>query len=83
MTPKKSGEERSSYEKVVVFIDRENYHYLKIDYYKSGANIKSLYLSDYRTVKRVNYPFKLTMESHTKPTKTEIVTTEIELDSQR
>ena len=81
LTPKKSGKDRSSYEKVVVFIDRENYHYLKIDYYKSGANIKSLYISDYRNVDGIDYPFKLTMESHTKPTKTEIVTTEIELDS--
>jgi len=73
----------SHYEKVVVFIDRENYRYLKIDYYRNGANIKSLYFSDYKTVKKRDYPFKLVMENHTKPTKTVIVTEEIELDSPR
>lgn len=84
LTPKdgKAGY-KSHYKKIVVFIDRENYRYLKIDYYRNGANIKSLYFSNYKTVKKWDYPFKLVMENHTKPTKTVIVTEEIELDSPR
>jgi len=73
----------SHYEKIVVFIDRENYRYLRIDYYKSGANIKTLHFFNYKTVNGKNYPFRLVMESHTKPTKTEIITKKIELNSPR
>ncbi len=77
------GGVKSYYERLVVFIDKSNFHYLKIDYYRSGANVKSLIFSDYRSVGGNDYPFKMTMENHVRPTKTEIITEKIELNSSR
>ncbi len=81
LTPKSTA--KSHYEKLVVFVGKRDFHYLRIDYYKSNANVKSLIFSDYRKVGGSDYPFKMVMESHVRPTKTEIVTKRIELNSSR
>ncbi|MQY76474.1 MAG: outer membrane lipoprotein-sorting protein, partial [Spirochaeta sp.] len=44
------------YEKLVAYIAKESYRYLRIDYYEAGAVIKSLTLSDYRQVAGRDYP---------------------------
>jgi len=44
------------YEKMIVFITKGTYRYLKIDYFESSANIKSMTFSDYRTVNGKDYP---------------------------
>ncbi|MBN2655962.1 MAG: outer membrane lipoprotein-sorting protein [Spirochaetales bacterium] len=69
------------YEKMVVYITKDTYRYLKIDYYESGANIKSMSFYDYRTVNGKDYPFAYTMFNHTKPSRTEVVIEEFEVDS--
>ena len=76
----KAGTE-SLYEKLVAFITHENYHYLKIDYYENEANIKTLTFSDYRKSGAKQYPYRMVMVSHTKPSRTEVVTSHIEFDS--
>ncbi len=78
-SPKPGSE--GTYEKLVAYISKENYHYLKIDYFEAGANIKTLTFSDYRTVGGRDYPFQYVMESHTKPSKTEVVTSKVEFNS--
>ena len=71
------------YEKLVVFITHEDYHYLRIDYYEDGANIKTLTFSDYRKTGQKEYPYRMVMVNHTKPSRTEVVTSSIDFDSDR
>ena len=69
------------YEKLVAFIAKETYHYLRIDYFEAGAAIKSLLLEDYREIGQWSYPAKITMQSHVKPSQTELITNRIEFES--
>ena len=69
------------YEKVVCYISREDYEYLELEYYQDGAHIKTLRLSDYRSVGGRSYPFRYEMESHTQPSRTEVVVKAVEFDS--
>jgi hypothetical protein len=69
------------YEKVVCYITREDYKYLELEYYEDGAHIKTLRFSDYRKVGSRSYPFRYEMESHTKPSRTEVVVKTVEFDS--
>ena len=71
------------YEKMVVFITKDNYRYIKIDYFESNANVKSMTFYDYKTVNGTDYPFRYIMENHTKPSKTEVVVDIFEIDSSR
>lgn len=71
------------YERLTAYISHDDYRYLKIDYTQDGADIKSLTFSDYRRLQDRNYPFRYVMESHVKPTSTEVVTTSLEFDSPR
>ncbi|MBA7523307.1 hypothetical protein ES705_15431 [subsurface metagenome] len=71
------------YEKLTAFITHDNYHYLRIDYYEDGANIKTLTFSDYRKIGQKEYPYRMVMVNHTKPSRTEVVTGAIEFDSSR
>lgn len=80
-TPEPGQED--TYEKLVVYIGQESFRYLKIDYLQSGAVIKSLTLSDYRDVGGKEYPFRMTMESHTAPTRTEVLVKSVQFDSPR
>lgn len=75
----RTGQE-DTYEKLVAYIDQQNYRYLKIDYIQSGAVIKSLTFSDYRNTDGRDYPFQMIMESHTQPSRTEVVTKHVEFD---
>jgi len=38
------------YEKMVVYITKDTYRYIKIDYFESNANIKTMTFYDYKTV---------------------------------
>ena len=71
------------YEKMVVFITKDTYRYIKIDYFESGANIKSMTFSDYRTVNGKDYPFAYSMKNHTKPSRTEVEIDIFEINSSR
>jgi len=77
------SEDDAPYEKMMVYITRETYHYAQIDYYESGARIKTLSFYDYRSVGGRDYPFGYTMYSLTKPSRTEVVVKEFEVDSPR
>lgn len=69
------------YDKLTAFVSKEEYQYLKIDYYEAGANIKSLFLWDFRPVGDIIYPFKVEMRSNAKDSKTLIETLEMEFNS--
>ena len=71
------------YEKLVAFITHEDYHYLRIEYYENEANIKTAAFSDYRKSGQKEYPYRMVMVNHTKPSRTEVVTSYIEFDSAR
>ena len=71
------------YEKMVVFITTDTYRYMKIDYFESNANIKSMTFYDYRTVNGTDYPFRYIMENHTKPSVTEVEVDIFEINSSR
>lgn len=71
------------YEKVVAFISKAELRYLKLDYYEAGANIKTMFLQDYRQVGDHDYPFLVEMKSNTQDSRTVIETTLIEFDSPR
>lgn len=79
----KGAKKDAPYEKMIVFITKDTFRYIKIDYFESGANIKSLNLFDYRTINNRDYPFKYTMINHTKPSKTSVVVDIFEIDSNR
>lgn len=69
------------YEKMVVYISKDSYHYIKIDYFEDNANIKSITFYDYKTVNGTDYPFRYRMESHTKPSVSEVVVETFKVDS--
>lgn len=71
------------YEKMVVYITKDTYRYMKIEYFESSANIKSMTFYDYRTVNSTDYPFRYIMENHTKPSVTEVEVDIFEIDSSR
>lgn len=71
------------YEKMVVYITKETYRYIKIEYFENNANIKSMTFYNYRTVNGTDYPFRYIMESHTKPSVTEVEVDIFEIDSSR
>lgn len=71
------------YEKMVVYITKDRYRYMKIEYFESNANIKSMTFYDYRTVNGTDYPFRYVMESHTKPSVTEVEVDIFEINSSR
>jgi len=71
------------YEKMVVFIAKGTYRYIKIDYYENSANIKSMTFYDYKTVGGTDYPFRYIMENHVKPSRTEVEVDIFEINSTR
>ncbi len=71
------------YEKMVVYITKETYRYMKIEYFENNANIKSMTFYDYKTVNGTDYPFRYIMENHTKPSRTEVVVDIFEINSSR
>ncbi len=71
----------SGYDKLIIYIEKENFRYQVIEYFKDSANIKTLTLSDYKKIQDVDFPFKLTMKNHSKDSITNIITTEIEYNS--
>ena len=76
----RSGE-RDAYEKLVVWIAREDNRYLRIEYHDKGAPVKVMDLEDFRPVGGVNYPFHITMRSLARDSESVIETELIEFDS--
>jgi outer membrane lipoprotein-sorting protein len=77
-----SGSE-AEYERLVVFVSRNDYRYLRVEYFADGVNIKTMDLADFRPVGGVDYPFRITMTSHERDSATVIETLEMEYDSRR
>ena len=73
----------SPYQKLIVYISKDNYNYIKIDYFEDNANIKTMTFYDYKTVNGVNYPFKYRMESHTKASVSEVNVIKFEVNSSK
>ncbi len=73
----------SGYEKLLIYITKNEYLYTQIKYFKDNSNIKTLTFSDYRDVEGVKYPFKMSMKSHIKESVTELLTTKIEFNSEK
>ncbi|MDA3940866.1 MAG: outer membrane lipoprotein-sorting protein [Spirochaetia bacterium] len=71
------------YEKMVVYITKDTYRYIKIEYFESNANIKSMKFYDYKTVNGTDYPFRYIMENHIKPSSTEVIVDVFEIDSSK
>ncbi len=71
------------YEKMVVYITREGFRYIRIDYFEGNANIKSMTFYDFKTVDGTDYPFRYIMENHVKPSRTEVVVETFEVNSTR
>jgi len=71
------------YEKMVVYITKDTYRYIKIEYFENNANIKSMTFYDYKTVNSTDYPFRYVMENHTKPSVTEVEVDIFEIDSSK
>lgn len=71
----------SGYEKLIVYVSKETNQYREIHYYDDGANIKKLYLSDYREFGEYTYPYLMVMKSNVKDSITKIETKELELES--
>ncbi len=76
----RSGE-RDAYEKLVVWIAKEDNRYLRIEYHDKGAPVKVMDLEDFRPVGGVNYPFHITMRSLARDSESVIETELIEFDS--
>jgi hypothetical protein len=71
------------YEKLAVYVEKEGYRYLKIDYYENGAIIKTLILDDFRPLGDHDYPYRIVMQSHIQQSRTEVITVVMEVDSPR
>lgn len=80
-TPKQDSD--SPYEKLEVYVSRDDFCYIRVDYYDSNVNIKSMYLTDYRVIDGLNYPFRIEMKSHVKDSRSVIETTQIEFNSEK
>jgi hypothetical protein len=77
----KPDEQDNTYQKLVAYISKEDYLYLRIDYYEDSARIKYLILSDYGKLGQCMYPRKMAMKSLVKDSESVIVTDVIEYDS--
>ncbi|MGL1893694.1 MAG: outer membrane lipoprotein-sorting protein [Spirochaetaceae bacterium] len=73
----------SGYDKLLTYIDKESFKYIKIEYFKDGANIKTLFLSDYRVINSVDFPFIMTMKNNVKNSITTMKTTQVEFNSDK
>ncbi len=71
------------YEKMVVWVSKDEFLYLKIEYYDKGAPVKYMILEDYFEVGGVPYPEKITMTSLVKKSESVMETQLIEHDSDR
>lgn len=78
LTPTQSD---NTYDKLVVWVSKDGYHYLKIEFHQDGAAIKVMDLEDYRSVGSTSYPFKITMHSLVKDSTSVIETDQIEANS--
>ncbi len=71
------------YEKMVVWVSRDDSLYLKIEYYDKGAPVKQMTLEGYSEVGGVPYPGVITMTSLVKKSESVMETQLIEHDSDR
>ena len=71
------------YEKILAYITKNTYRYLKIEYFDAGAKIKTMKLDDYREAGGTYYPFFIEMQSEVKNTRTVIETSAMEFGSSK
>ena len=81
LTPQRSN--RDGYERLVAYVTTDDPRYLRIEYFDSGARIKTMDLDDFRDVAGIRYPHRISMTSHERDSVTVITTEEIEFDSDR
>lgn len=81
LTPKTG--ERDLYEKLVVWITKDDSRYARIEYWEKDAAIKVMDLEDYRPLGSVNYPFRITMRSLARDSESVIETETMEFDSSK
>lgn len=81
LTPKKRKD--SPYDRLMAYIAVENRRYIKVDHFESGANIKTMFMRDYRDVGSLSYPFVVEMKSNTKNSRTLIESSVVELNSSK
>lgn len=79
LTPTENNE--AGYDKLIVYVNKENNRYVLINYYEDNANSKTLTFSDYREVEGLDYSFLLVMRNHMKDSITSIITTKIMFNS--
>jgi len=75
--------EDSTYEKLIVWISKENDQYRRIEYHEDGSPVKVLDMEDYRETGGVLYPYKMTMTSLTKKSVSIITTDLLEQNSSK
>lgn len=83
LTPKAGVPDDSLYERMTVYIDKEQGMYRLIEFFEDGVMVKRMTLEEYRTVQGFAYPFSISMEGLLTGTRTTITTQEFALDSDR
>ena len=69
------------YKQLVAYITHNEKRYIKIEYYENNANIKTMFLTEWKEIEGREYPFLVTMKSHTKSSYTEYRIISMEFDS--
>lgn len=81
LTPKDKKD--NPYDKLIAYITKEHRRYVKVDHFESGANIKTMFMRDYRSVGHLFYPYIVEMKSNTKNSRTVIESTTVEFNSSK
>lgn len=75
--------EKALYEKMIAWVSKGDYRYIKLEYHDKGSPVKYMILEDYQEIGGVKYPNKITMTSLTRESVSVIETQYIEYDSSR
>jgi len=81
LTPRQG--ERDAYEKLTVWITKDDSRYLRIQYSNKGAPVKYMDLGDYRPVGGIEYPFRITMHSLARDSVSVVETQSMEFNSSK
>lgn len=79
LTPDTS--DNDPYDKVIAYITQDENLYTRLELFSNGTHIKTMILDDYRMTGEQPYPYRITMRSELKDSKTVIETSYIEYDS--
>ena len=75
--------EKDVYEKVIAYIRKDNFRYVRMELWEDGAHIKTMSLEDYREQDGLVYPYTIRMTSRTRDSETVIETETLEVGSSR